>query len=99
MADSKYDYVRRQTQSRFHECHWPGCGQQVPPALWGCKRHWMMLPKRLRDAIWASYRPGQEKDMKPSKAYLEAARAVQEWIREHEAKQKERSKNNERAKQ
>lgn len=82
---SKADYVRSQPQDRDHECHWPGCPVQVPPALWGCREHWYRLPKRLRDQIWITYRPGQEKTLTPSKAYVKAARAVQEWIEAQEA--------------
>ena len=79
----KAAYVVRQPQTRRHECHWPGCTKQVPPAMWGCKAHWFRLPKRLRDAIWRTYQPGQETTMTPSAEYLEVAREVQEWIREH----------------
>jgi hypothetical protein len=50
--------------------------------MWGCKTHWFMLPKRLRDRIWATYRPGQEITKTPSTAYLEAVSAVQAWIQE-----------------
>lgn len=78
---SKADYVRSQGQTREHHCHWPGCGKEVPPAMWGCKEHWFMLPKHLRDLIWDTYVPGQEKTMDPSGEYMEAAEAVQEWIR------------------
>lgn len=77
---SKADYVRRQRQDRDHLCHWPGCTEQVPPAMWGCKPHWYQLPVGLRRKIWRSYRPGQEQDLHPSTAYLEAAREVQAWI-------------------
>lgn len=77
---AKRRYVLRQGQDRPHHCHWPGCPERVPPAKWGCKRHWMMLPEYLRDRIWAAYRPGQEKDMRPSREYLAVAREVQEWI-------------------
>lgn len=63
-----------------HHCHWPSCDVEVPAALWGCKKHWFALPKNLRDAIWRTYRPGQEITKTPSKAYLEVAREVQEWI-------------------
>lgn len=80
---SKVAHVRSQGQSRDHTCHWPGCGTQVPPAMWGCKPHWFRLPKLLRDRIWATYVPGQEIDMTPSPEYLAAALAVQNWIREH----------------
>lgn len=63
-----------------HTCHWPDCGKEVPPAMWGCKVHWKALPKRLRDRIWATYRPGQEITKTPSLEYLQAARDVQDWI-------------------
>lgn len=80
---AKVAYVRRETQTRNHECHWPGCGKQVKPAYWGCGKHWMMLPARLRNAIWAAYRPGQEKTMTPSRDYVRVARETQDWIREN----------------
>lgn len=76
----KAAYVLRQGQDRRHHCHWPGCTEQVPPAMWGCRRHWCRLPKDLRDRIWRAYRPGQEKDQRPGADYVAAARAVQDWI-------------------
>ena len=79
----KADHVRRAKQTRKHYCHWPGCDKQVPPAKWGCKEHWFKLPMRLRNRIWASYSIGQEINMTPSKKYLEVAREVQNWIKEH----------------
>jgi hypothetical protein len=78
----KVAHVKRAGQTRSHTCHWPGCAKQVPPAMWGCKPHWFALPKNLRDAIWCSYQPGQEETLTPSHAYLDAAHAVQRWIRE-----------------
>lgn len=81
----KADYVLRQGQTRDHECHWPGCTTQVPPAMWGCKRHWFMLPKELRGRIWDTYRPGQEVTMTPSAEYMRAADDVQKWIATQEA--------------
>ena len=79
----KRAYVLSQKQDRDHHCHWPGCGKQVPPAMWGCSKHWFKLPKRLRDMVWATYRPGQEINMSPSREYLEAATLVQNWIEEN----------------
>jgi hypothetical protein len=38
---------------------------------------------RLRNRIWETYRPGQEVTMTPSREYLDAARAVQQWIAEN----------------
>jgi hypothetical protein len=82
----KAAYVVRQRQTRKHECHWPGCTMQVPPAMWGCRPHWFALPKALRDKVWRSYRPGQEVDGRPSREYVEAAREVQTWIENHSMK-------------
>jgi hypothetical protein len=77
---SKATYVKAQPQTRNHECHWPGCREPVPPAMWGCRRHWYALPKDLRDRIWRAYRPGQEIDLTPSAAYIAVAREAQAWI-------------------
>lgn len=66
-----------------HTCHWPGCGKEVPPAMWGCKGHWFSLPKHLRDEICRTYRSGQELTKTPSAEYIEAAQQVQRWIHEH----------------
>jgi hypothetical protein len=84
---SKAAYVKAQGQDRDHSCHWPGCPAQVPPAMWGCRGHWFTLPKPIRDDIWRAYRPGQERDMRPSRTYVEAAQAAQEWIAEYLAGQ------------
>jgi hypothetical protein len=85
----KADYVRSEARKGAgnHTCHWPGCGKRVPPAMWGCKRHWFMLPADLRAKIWGAYRPGQEITKTPSREYVAIAREVQEWIRtNHEAR-------------
>lgn len=79
----KADYVRSQGQSRQHHCHWPGCEAQVPPAKWGCRRHWYMLPQSIRNQIWAAYQIGQEVSMTPSREYVRAAREAQAWIARH----------------
>lgn len=65
-----------------HECHWTTCRVNVPPRLWGCKKHWRMLPRHLQREIWRHYRPGQEIDKRPSAAYIETALKVQRWIAE-----------------
>lgn len=81
----KVQHVLAAGQTRDHACHgrMPGCAGQCPPAMWGCKSCWFKLPASLRRKIWAAYRPGQEEDMRPSKAYLEAAHEVQDWIAGH----------------
>lgn len=82
---TKVAYVKAQTQSRNHTCHWPGCERQVKPAFWGCAPHWYKLPRQLRDLIWQNYEPGQEINMNPSEGYLSASQVVQKWIRDYEA--------------
>lgn len=57
-----------------HTCHATACTTRLPPAMWGCRKHWFMVPKPVRDRIWRTYRVGQCDDKKPSRAYLEAAR-------------------------
>jgi CDP-diacylglycerol pyrophosphatase len=79
----KVAHVKSQGQTRQHHCHWPGCKEQVPPAKWGCTKHWFMLPRSLRERIWSAYRIGQEKDMRPSREYVQVAREVQDWIKEN----------------
>lgn len=53
-----------------HICHAPGCIIFVPPRMFMCKPHWFSLPKKIRNAIWREYRPGQEIDKDPSFRYL-----------------------------
>jgi hypothetical protein len=76
----KAAHVRAAGQTRRHGCHWPGCDRQVPPAMWGCKAHWFRLPQAIRNRIWRAYRAGQEEDGRPSREYIDAARAAQDWI-------------------
>lgn len=87
----KVEHVRKSKQTRNHTCHWPGCAEQVPPAHWGCLRHWKMLPSTLRDKVWKTYRPGQEEDGRPSYDYLSVANEIQKWIINYERLKKNAS--------
>ena len=62
-----------------HKCHWPGCDLNVAPRFWGCKTHWFMLPKSIRDKVWHTYIYGQEITKMPTPEYLEAAREAHVW--------------------
>lgn len=79
----KVDHVRKAKNTGNHHCHWPGCSVMCKPAMWGCKKHWYMLPHELRTRIWRAYEIGQEKSKTPSPEYVEAARDVQKWIKKH----------------
>lgn len=89
-VSQKANYVRSELKKGHdgkHHCHWPNCTERVAPAVWGCRKHWYKLPMKLRNKIWAAFREGQEVSKTPSRRYIEAAREVQEWIKEHEATQ------------
>lgn len=55
----------------------------MPPAKWGCSRHWFTLPVPLRNKVWAAYRPGQEVNGTPSQQYIAVAKEAQQWIKEN----------------
>src|SRR6185436_4979512 len=57
-----------------HTCHAPGCNRLVPASMYACREHWFSLPKRIRDAIWWEYRPGQEISKRPTARYMAVQR-------------------------
>lgn len=63
-----------------HNCHATGCKVATPPEMFMCKRHWYMLTKQMRSAIWLHYRPGQCDDWVISHEYAEAARNAIRYI-------------------
>lgn len=69
-----------------HHCHATDCETPVPPVMFMCKKHWYMVPKLMRDRIWATYRPGQCDDWKPSAAYCDAAKAAVTAVAEKEGR-------------
>ncbi len=52
-----------------HFCHAFGCSKAVAPRLIFCVAHWRMCPAENKRSIWATYRPGQEKDKRPTDLY------------------------------
>lgn len=70
-----------------HTCHATGCKTTVPPEMFMCKRHWFILPKRMRDRIWATYRAGQCDDWQISSGYADAAREAVRFIAVKEGKE------------
>jgi len=65
----------------IHICHHPDCKVPVPPKMLACQKHWFALPRPLRAAVWAAYRPGQEVDKRPSDEYLAVILEVMEFWR------------------
>jgi hypothetical protein len=40
-------------------CPVPGCGSLIDPSRLMCRRHWYLVPKQLRDWVWATWRSGE----------------------------------------
>lgn len=40
-------------------CALPGCGTRIDPTRLMCRHHWSLLPKQIRDRVWATWRSGQ----------------------------------------
>lgn len=57
-----------------HTCHARGCDKPVPREMLMCRKHWYMVSKATRDAVWRTYREGQcDLTPPPSKAWHKAA--------------------------
>lgn len=56
-----------------HTCHALGCTRSVDPRYLMCGPDWLLVPKPLKDAVWATYVPGQEIRKDPTPAYIKAA--------------------------
>lgn len=67
-----------------HKCHADGCQVSVPPKMLMCLMHWRMVPGNMKRAVWATYRPGQERDKNPTREYLAAAQAAIQAVYEQE---------------
>lgn len=70
-----------------HLCHAIDCEAAVPPRMHMCKRHWFMVPKALRDALWAAYVPGQERRKDPTSEYRRASALCVNAVAEKEGRQ------------
>lgn len=59
-----------------HRCHARDCHTAVQPELLMCLMHWTMVPRTIKRAVWAHYRPGQCDDKDVSREWLQAADAA-----------------------
>lgn len=75
------------TSALVHECHAFGCATPVHPRFLMCRDHWFQLPQELRRAVNAAFVPGQEeKRVRPTQAWLNAAQAAVTYIAEQEGR-------------
>ena len=56
-----------------HTCHAPGCSAKTEPRHLMCPACWALVSEQAKAEVWAHYRPGQERDKKPSRLWLAAA--------------------------
>lgn len=65
----------------MHRCPAPGCDEKVHSEMYACRRHWYMIPMKLRTRLWRTYRD----DGQLSPQHLQAMNACAEWLQEHAA--------------
>lgn len=46
------------TAAVTHECPASPCTEQIDPDMLMCPRHWYLVPKPLRRAVWIAWRRG-----------------------------------------
>lgn len=52
-----------------HHCPAEACRVTIPASKFMCLADWRLVPKKLKDAVWLTYVPGQE----PTAEHLEVA--------------------------
>ena len=62
-------------------CAWPDCKATAKRGHLMCRGDWMRIPKRLRDAIWLHYAPGQTA-LTCSPEYRDALHEVLDYARQ-----------------
>jgi hypothetical protein len=56
-----------------HECPVKGCPQRVSPSMLMCRQHWYMVPKPLREAVYAAWQDGAGAGSPAHRAAMKAA--------------------------
>jgi hypothetical protein len=49
----------RTTTLQTGRCPVPGCSERIDPSRLMCRNHWYLVPKDLRDMVWATWRSGE----------------------------------------
>lgn len=69
-----------------HTCHAVACETYVPPTMLMCRKHWFMVPPKLRNRVWTMYQDGQCDTLDPTSAYCHAAKAAVIAVAEKEGR-------------
>ncbi len=59
-----------------HRCHAEGCEDTCPSDHLMCRRHWGLIPYKLRLSLGSIYRPGGDVALRLTEEYTAAARAA-----------------------
>jgi len=60
-------------------CPVPGCHDQIDRTRLMCRRDWYLVPKQLRDRVWATWRSGRASDSREhQEAVLKAVAAARQ---------------------
>jgi hypothetical protein len=63
-----------------HRCHAIRCNTEIDPNKLMCAHHWSLVPPKIKKDVSRHYRIGQEKDKKPSAAWMNAAKKAIEAV-------------------
>jgi hypothetical protein len=62
-------------------CPVTGCGEQIARSRLMCRRHWYLVPRQLRDRVWATWRSGDGvRSAEHQEAVLMAIAACQDVV-------------------
>lgn len=85
VLDAHGPEVKHHADRSGHHCHARNCYVKTRPEMLMCRRHWFMVPKKLRDAVWATYSPGQcDGTAEITREWHDAADAAIEWVARRE---------------
>ena len=59
-----------------HECPAPVCTERIDADMLMCPRHWRVVPKPLRKAVWVAWRHGAGAGSPAHRAAMRAAIAA-----------------------
>ena len=83
MPSPETDRERSRETAATRPCAARGCPEQVPRRRLMCRTHWFQVPADVRASIWLAYRPGQESNGNPSRAYINAVTEAIDLVARH----------------
>ena len=63
-----------------HKCHIGHCNVKTKPELLFCRKHWAMVPQKMKDQVWEFYKEGQCNTKRPSRNWVMAAANARVYV-------------------